>query len=61
MDTATLFVYLLIGLGLGDYIFQNNWMAINKSKPGMSGTWPCIVQYMDILYVYYTCSSVGAY
>jgi hypothetical protein len=36
---AEFFVYLLLGHLLGDYVFQTNWMAMNKS----ASTWKCLV------------------
>ena len=33
------FPWLLIGHFLGDFVFQNNWMALNKKD----NLWPCIV------------------
>lgn len=26
-----------------DYVFQSDWMALNKTKPGWKGFWPCLV------------------
>jgi hypothetical protein len=34
---------LIIGHLAGDYILQNDWMALNKKKPGLEGTLPCLV------------------
>jgi hypothetical protein len=36
-------IALLIGHMLGDYFFQNNWMAVNKSKPGVHGYMTCLI------------------
>lgn len=27
----------------GDFILQNDWMAVNKKKPGINGFWACFV------------------
>lgn len=32
----------LIGHLVGDYIFQRDWMALNKKKPGWAGWIPCV-------------------
>ena len=29
--------------GLGDYIIQNDWMALNKKKPGFKGFLACFI------------------
>lgn len=34
-------IALLIGHFVGDYIFQNDWMAKNKIKPGLKGADAC--------------------
>lgn len=33
----------LIFHGIGDYLLQNHWMAINKKKKGWTGFWACQV------------------
>ena len=34
---------LIVGHLIGDYIVQNDWMALNKKKPGLAGTIPCLI------------------
>lgn len=36
-------IALLVGHMVGDYLFQNHWMAVHKSALGWRGTWPCFV------------------
>jgi len=36
-------IELLIGHLLGDYIFQNDWMANRKHKPGYLGLKACLI------------------
>jgi len=33
----------LILHGIGDYFIQNDWMALNKKKPGWLGTKACLI------------------
>jgi hypothetical protein len=33
---------LILGHLMGDYLFQNDWMALNKSKPGKQGLKACV-------------------
>jgi hypothetical protein len=37
------FIAAFIGHFVGDYLFQNQWMAIGKSQPGMRGALACTV------------------
>ncbi|AZO95270.1 DUF3307 domain-containing protein [Halocella sp. SP3-1] len=34
---------IILGHMIGDYLFQSDWMAINKKKSGLAGLIPCIV------------------
>ena len=45
---------LLVGHLLGDYIFQNDWMALNKTKMTLKGWAACAVH----AWVYTTCVAV---
>ncbi|MFC1645335.1 DUF3307 domain-containing protein [Patescibacteria group bacterium] len=38
-----LFARVVLGHLVADYLFQNNWMALHKSKPGLEGFKRCIV------------------
>jgi hypothetical protein len=38
-----LFVLFMVGHFVGDYLFQNQWMATQKSQPGRKGHWACTV------------------
>jgi Protein of unknown function (DUF3307) len=42
MDSTPLLL-AIIGHLVGDYLLQNDWMALNKKKPGMAGTLPCTI------------------
>lgn len=33
----------LIFHGIGDYLIQNDWMALNKKKPGWTGFFACLI------------------
>jgi len=33
----------IVGHLVGDYLMQNDWMALNKKKPGPWGALPCVV------------------
>ncbi len=35
-------IALLVGHLCGDYLFQNDWMATNKNKPGILGCLVCL-------------------
>lgn len=35
------FVLMMLGHFVGDYLLQNQWMALNKSKPGWIGFLAC--------------------
>jgi len=37
------FLAVMLGHFVGDYLLQNQWMAINKSKPGWLGHYACSV------------------
>lgn len=41
--TVALFVSMMLGHFVGDYLFQNQWMALTKSKPGRYGDLACTV------------------
>jgi Protein of unknown function (DUF3307) len=43
MNFITAFAAAILGHFVGDYIFQNQWMAIGKSQPGWKGTLACTV------------------
>src|SRR5579863_9173661 len=43
MEFLYYFAAAILGHFVGDYIFQNQWMAIGKSQPGMKGTVACTV------------------
>jgi hypothetical protein len=43
MNFLYYFAAAVLGHFVGDYTFQNQWMAIGKSKPGMKGTLACTV------------------
>ena len=34
--------FMFLGHLLGDYFFQNNWMALNKKKPTSEGYYACL-------------------
>jgi hypothetical protein len=38
-----LFVCAIMGHMVGDYILQNNWLALNKSMPGRIGALACTI------------------
>jgi len=38
-----LFVCAIMGHMVGDYILQNQWLALNKSKPGRLGALACTI------------------
>jgi hypothetical protein len=40
---VNLFVLAILGHFVGDYLFQNQWMATEKSFPGERGHWACSV------------------
>jgi hypothetical protein len=40
---ATSLLLAIIGHLVGDYLLQNDWMALNKKKPGSLGTKTCAV------------------
>lgn len=40
---ATPLLLAIIGHLVGDYLLQNDWMALNKKAPGMRGSWACTV------------------
>lgn len=52
---ADLFVYLLIGHCIGDYLLQTNKMAVNKIVPGIIGvywcTLHCVVYTLSIMFL----------
>jgi len=35
--------HIMLGHLVGDYIFQNDWMALNKSKKTIFGSFTCLV------------------
>lgn len=43
MTFATLFCLMFVGHLVGDYLLQNQWMAINKSSKGWFGRLTCTV------------------
>lgn len=43
MNFITAFAAAVLGHFVGDYLFQNQWMAIGKSQPGWKGTVACTV------------------
>lgn len=44
--TVALFVNLIIGHFVGDYLLQNQWMALTKSRPGRQGDIACTAHVM---------------
>lgn len=48
-----MFVQMFLGHILGDYFFQNNWMAKNKSKEGLIG-WIAVTVH-TVLYTFAIC------
>jgi hypothetical protein len=36
-------IALIVGHLIGDFVLQNDWMARNKSKPGLHGWWACFI------------------
>ena len=47
-------IAMFIGHLVGDYIFQSDWMAVNKSKPGWRGRMACDVH----VFIYSVCVAV---
>lgn len=43
MKDATPLLLAIIGHLVGDYLLQNDWMALNKKKPGQLGADACII------------------
>ena len=50
MNFITAFAAAMLGHFVGDYLFQNDWMATNKWKPGWLGHKACTVHVF-----FYTC------
>jgi len=40
---VTVFAGALLGHMVGDYVLQNQWMAVGKSKPGWKGHFACTI------------------
>lgn len=43
MNFITVFAAAMLGHFVGDYLFQNQWMATRKSLPGMKGHVACTI------------------
>ncbi len=43
MKDATPLLLAIIGHLVGDYLLQNDWMALNKKKPAMRYAIPCAI------------------
>jgi hypothetical protein len=43
MNFITAFAASILGHFVGDYLFQNQWMATGKSQPGMKGHLACTI------------------
>jgi hypothetical protein len=43
---ATPLLLAIIGHLVGDYLLQNDWMALNKKKPGIEGLLACMIHAM---------------
>lgn len=43
---ATALICAIIGHLVGDYLLQNDWMALNKKKPSPEGNTACVIHCM---------------
>jgi len=47
------FIKMILGHLIGDYLFQNNKMALEKSKPGFRGILYCTIH--SLIYTFFVC------
>jgi len=47
----------IIGHLVGDYLLQNDWMALNKKNPGNLGGYACIIH--SVLWTFSVCLFAG--
>jgi hypothetical protein len=59
LNDPSMWWYLFLGHLIGDYVFQNDFMAQNKFKKGWTGRWPCIVHCLEYSLVICLCMGLS--